>query len=559
MTKQTKFSALIPELLLGDADPLDSTENGNYFWHSFFLLRPEFPVLQSVLSSPYSVDAVRRLVTKCLEAIGSTDPSPVSALKRSNASYLLVQLFESLWPRLRAGTFGVDAINVLCGLDARDHFFKFLFDSTLAHRDPDPVLVLLSLLSATRDVETNALADFFTERCEEITEFCQAASDVHLLLFSMLLQLDRPSGPFIQHFRSIKRSDFNLLVANMIARSAQLYVCCRPQPSTFLRKLPPRPIGAKLGLFNPSDFQLPMWFPLFEPFIDASILCFFELVFNTTDSALGSAALALLSHLVASPGFPHAGDRLKMLVICFEFWFDWNHTAAAEAFDYQQFRSCFNSTICEPRDCTIGAMALDLFGYLLELPKSILPISHLLGRAIYTIISTFVQCRGQHNVDWFRFFTHLFGFCNRTYSLPCEYNGYAIATVAMCSSYRAALFKRDDGYVHMIRALAKDPIIALCEYRPPDAFQLSVDFMKKCKSHVEKLCELVKPELADVPFEQVEASLGELHAEEIPAEQFPPMEKLSECPAFTQFLHIYARQHCEGVQALLHYSISHFG
>jgi hypothetical protein len=60
----------------------------------------------------------------------------------------------------------------------------------------------------------------------------------------------------------------------------------------------------------------------------------------------------------------------------------------------------------------------------------------------------------------------------------------------------------------MIGALAKDPINALCEYRPPDAFQMSVDCMQKCKTHLEQPCEVLKPELVEVPFEQVEASLG---------------------------------------------------
>jgi hypothetical protein len=218
-------------------------------------------VLQTVLSSPYSVDAVRRLVAKCLDAIGSNDPSLVSVLKRSNASYLLVQLFESLWPRLRAGTFGVDEINVLCGFEASDRFFKFFFDSTLPHRDSDPVLVLLSLLLATRDVETNALADFFAERCKELpisdtryptSTFC--CFQCFCNSTALLVRLFSISG------QSINQSELN------IVRSAQLCVCCRPQPIAFLRKAQSRPIGAKLGLFNSNDF---------ETFVDALILCFF--------------------------------------------------------------------------------------------------------------------------------------------------------------------------------------------------------------------------------------------------------------------------------------------
>jgi hypothetical protein len=579
MTKQTKFSALIPRLLSQGPDPPELAENPGHFWHSFFLLRPEFPALQTHLLSGYSVDAVRRLVSRCLKTIESSEKSPVSSLKRANAAYLLVQLFESLWPRLRTGTFGVDAINVLCGLEAADAFFDLLFASTLRHPDAGPVLVLLSLLSATRDVETNALTDFFIAHCPAITEFCLAASDLHLLLFSLLLQLDRPSGPFTRHFRSARQPPFKSLVANMIARSAQLFVCCRAQPATFLRKAAPRPLSATLGLFNPGDFQLPMCFALFAPFVDASILCFFELASDSSDcelesleldgaameaarlrtAALGSSALALLSHLVAFPSLPHAADRVKMLVIAFEFWFDWNRKVPVLTFDHQQFRACFNTAVCEPRDCKLGAMALDVLAYLLEQYKSILPISHLIGRTIYTIIAAFVENRGQHNVDWYRLFTRLFGFCNRTYRLPCEYNGYAIATTAMCASYRPALFKRDDGFVHMIRALAKDPVIALCEYRPPDALLGSAEFLKKCKVHVEKLAEVVRPEFADLPFEQVQEAIRDLKVDEVLADELPPMERLSECPTFTQFFHIYARQHCEAVQALLHYTVSHIG
>jgi hypothetical protein len=189
------------EVLLGAVDPPQFQEWG-LFLTSLLPSLPEFSVLRTVLSSPYSVDVVRRLVAKCLEVIKSKDSSSICAFTRSNASCLLAQLIKSLWPRLRAGTFLVDAINVLRGFEASDRFFcsffKIHFDSTLAHRDSDPMFVLLSLLSVTRDVETNALADFFAERCKKITEFCHAASDVHLRLFSILLPFDRPSGPCIQ-------------------------------------------------------------------------------------------------------------------------------------------------------------------------------------------------------------------------------------------------------------------------------------------------------------------------------------------------------------------------
>jgi hypothetical protein len=50
----------------------------------------------------------------------------------------------------------------------------------------------------------------------------------------------------------------------------------------------------------------------------------------------------------------------------------------------------------------------------------------------------------------------------------------------------------------MIGVLGKDPIIALCEYRPPDAFQVSVDFLPNCRTHVQRLCAVLKPELAEM-------------------------------------------------------------
>jgi hypothetical protein len=50
---------------------------------------------------------------------------------------------------------------------------------------------------------------------------------------------------------------------------------------------------------------------------------------------------------------------------------------------------------------------------------------------------------------------------------------------------------------------------------------------------------------------------GDLSLEEVSTEEFRPMEKLSQCPIFRQFLDIYARQHCEGVQTTLHYNLSH--
>jgi hypothetical protein len=569
MSKQTKFSALIPEMLSDNPDSQESPQNRDYFWHSFFLLSPEFTVLQTTLSGSYSIKAVRELVAKCIETIGSGESTIVSSLRRRNASYLLVQIFEALWPRLRIGTFGVDALTILCGIDQSQPFFRSLFDSILPQSDPSPALVLLSLLAATRDIDTNALTDFFSERCEDIVRYCMKASDLHLLLFSMLLQFDRPSGPFIRHFRPASDSqdrvfggpDFKALLANeinLIARASQLFVCCRRTPPSFRRKTTSTPQAAQIGLFNPSDMQLPMFFALFEPFVDAAVLCFFQLVSVTTDAALLSAALVLLSHLVASPAVQHSGDRLKMMLISFEFLFDGAPGAAAVPFDCQQFRSCFNSSVCDARECTVGAMCLELVSFLLELPRAVLPVSHIIGRIVYTIVSRFIHYRGNHNADWARLFGRIFSFCNKSSRLTCEFNGYSIATVAMCSSFRAALFKKDDGFIHLVQALAKEPSIALCEYRPPDAFNMSSDFMKKCQAHVRKLCQAARPEFAEIQFQQVEAVIPEIRVDEVPTDDFPEMDNLSECPTFTEFFHIYARQHCESVQALLQYAISHF-
>ena len=111
-------------------------------------------------------------------------------------------------------------------LDGAERFFDRLFGAILPQSDPEPVLVLLSILTATRDIETNALTDFFTQNCQKISQYCSTASDLHLLLFSLLLQLDRPSGPFIQYFKSIKEPIFNSLIANLIARcSPEAFIC----------------------------------------------------------------------------------------------------------------------------------------------------------------------------------------------------------------------------------------------------------------------------------------------------------------------------------------------
>lgn len=559
MLKQTKFSALIPHIL-SDFSGTEKAQDNAYFWHSFFLLKPEFVVLQTCLSSNYSIDALRKLISKCLEVVSSNEKSSVATMRRANASFLLVQIFESLWPRMRTGTFGIDAIAVLCGLGHDKVFFDNLFISILSQTDSEPALVLLSLLAATRDVQTNSLTDFFTEKCGEIAQYCLTASDLHLLLFSLLLQIDRPSGPFIQHFRALNQPLFNSLVANLFARCSQLYVCCRPRETSFFGKaLAKVTASAKIGLFVPTDFPLPMCFCLFEPFVDAAILCFYELACNSTapEASVLSASLSLLSHIATSPDTPHSGDRLKMLLVAFEFLFDTNPGAVDLQFDYQQFKSCFNTAVCECRECSIGAMALDIISFLLTMKKGIPQVAHIIGRIIYTIITSLVQYRGSHNVAWRSLFDRIFGFFNKTHHLECEYNGYMVATVAACSSYRAALFKKDDGFIHMLQALSKDPAIHGCSYRPPDAFPMSAEFLKKCMVHVQEVTDFALQEgCGDAQYQQVEAKIANMKVEAVPHEQFPTMEKLSECPTFTEFFHIFARQHCEDVQVMLHYAIS---
>lgn len=556
---QTKFSALIPSLISSANDQEIKPQDNEYFWHSFFLLKPEFLVIQTALSSNYSVPALRTLISKCIDAIGVRDQSQVSQMRRANASFLLVQIFESLWPRIRIGTFGIDAINILCGLNESDKFFDRLFGAILSQTDPYPALVLLSVLSATGDIETNALTDFFIQNCKGITQYCTIASDFHLLLFSLLIQLDRPSGPFIQHFKAIKEPIFNSLVANLVARSSQLYICCHPKVKTFFSRNTSTPSVAKLGLFAPSDYQMPMCFVIFEPFVDSGILCFYEL--STTpdlaDNALISSSLCLLSHVETTPATPHAGDRLRMLLLAFAALFDYTPSTVALNYDYQQFKSCLNSKVAENRECTIGAMALDVVSYLLQISANIVPISGLIGRIIYTVLFTFIQYRGNNNVRWKVLFERIFGYCRQTIGASCEFNGYVLAIISLCSAFRAALFKKDDGYICLLKALSKEQAITACEYEAPASFGNSSEFLKKCKNHVDKLVEAIGTEVGDMQDQQIEAKLSTLKIENVDHDSFPQIAKFSECPTYTQFFHIYSRQHCENIQAFLHFSVSH--
>lgn len=556
---QTKFSALIPLIISGKNEYDTKPQEAQYFWHSFFLLKPEFLVMQTALSSNYSIPALRILIGKCIDAIGIRDQSQVSKMRRANASYLLVQIFESLWPRIRTGTFGVVAINILCGLDEADKFFDRLFGAILSQSDSEPALVLLSILSATRDIETNALTDFFTQNCTGITQYCSTASDLHLLLFSLLLQLDRPSGPFIQHFKSIKDPIFNSLIANLIARCSQLYVCCQPKTKSFFQRETTNPTVAKLGLYVPSDYQMPMYFLIFEPFVDASVLCFYEL--STTpdlaNSALISGALCLLSFVVTAPYTPHAGDRMRMLLLGFASLFDNTPSAVTLPFDHQQFRSCFNNRVAELRECTIGAMALDIISYLLQIKQNIEPIAGVVGRIIYTILYTFTQYRGNNNVKWKPLFERIFSYNRKTIQLNSQLNGYAFVIVSICSSFRAALFKKDDGYIGLLQAISKEPAISACSFDVPDALKNSQDFLNKCRDHVLQLVKLVGSEVGDMQDAQVETKLHDMKIENVAHDTFPTIEKFSECPDYTQLFHIYSRQHCENIQAFLQYAVSH--
>lgn len=550
---QSKFAALIPSILSGKNDGNASKSDADYFWHSFFLLKPEFIVIQNSLTN-YSIEDLRTLVSKCIEAIGSSDTSQIAMLRRINASYLLTQLFETLWPRVRSGNFGVDTISILCGLEKADMFFDNLFKSILSSQQPEPVLVLISLLTATRDIETNALTDFFTLKCKEISSYCLTASDLHLLLFSLLLQLDRPEGPFILEFKNQDATIFNSLITNLLARCCQLYKRCHSQPtSNLFRSAPSLPPVAKIGLYNPSDYVMPSYFLLFEPFVDTAILCFYERVKDGADSSLLSSGLCLLSNIIIAATTPHAGDKLRMLILTLAFLFDHNPQAAALPFDYQQFKSCLNTGIVECHECTIGAMALDVITCLLEMPKTIDPIADMLGRILYTIIN---KLRGNHNVKWRLVFDRILKYVHIHMGDKTQFNGYAIAIFVFCSSYRAALFKRDDGFIHMLQALSAEPMIGMANYSPPEPFARSEEFIEKCHEKLVQLIDVIGADVATQTYAQVEAMLPNINIE-LDQKEFPPMEKLSEYPKFKQMFHIYSRTHCENSQALLHFAISH--
>lgn len=554
---QTKFSALVPKLLVGKSN--SDIEENDYFWHSFFLLKPEFQVLQNALFSNYSIDSLRSLITKCLETIAVQKNDKVTKMKKVNASLLLVQIFESLWPRIRAGTFGVDAINILCGLQNADDFFEKLFNSILGQDQPETVLVLLSLLVATRDIETNALTDFFISKNDKIVSFCIQASDLHILLFSLLLQLERPCGPFAEVFMDQKKHNpekFRPLVANLLARCTQFYICCRPVQKSLFRKVS-TPTCARIGLYSPSDFELPGYFQLFEPFVDAAALNFLELAMSEVDATTVSAAISLFTHVETSPTTLHSGDRLYLFLIAFAFLICKTPQIAASHFDHNQFSSCFNCGVTQCVERSIGAMIIECLCFALDL-KSFLPkLMNIVGRIIYSIIFIFNTYRGTHQVEWKKMFTSLFHAIDKGTEDSQEFNTFVVALIAMCSSFRTALFKRDDGYIELLRALAANPSPAHCTCAPTDAFERSDEFIKVCQSHVKELAEVtmaITPEMTD---EQVYEFAQNLKINTVPTATFKVPEQLTEQPRFTQFLRVYERTHCENIQAFLHFAARH--
>ena len=554
---QTKFSALIPKLLSDKAK--NDVDNNIYFWHSFFLLKPEFHVLQTALFSNYSIDSLRKLIDKCLETIAEPQNDKVHQMKKANASYLLVQIFESLWPRIRQGTFGVDALNILCGLQNSTQFFDKLFSSILSQKQSETVLVLLSILVATRDIETNALTDFFISNYEKILSFCFQASDLHILLFSLLLQLERPNGPFIEAFRDTNKhypEKFRPLVANLLARCTQFYICCRPVEQSFFRKQE-KPACATIGLFSPSDFELPAYFQLFEPFLDAAALSFFELCIAGIDATTVSAGISLFTHVETSPSTQHSGDRLYLFLISFAFMLAKTPQLAPQEFDYKQSKSCFNAGVTPCIDRSIGAMICECLCFFMN-RKSLVPkLLNIIGRIVYSIIFIFNSFRGSHQIEWKNLFTSLFNAIEKGTEDSQEFNSFVICLIAMCSTFRTALFKRDDGYVQLLRALSMNTAPGYCKCSPTDAFERSDEFIDACQKHVKELTEVCVAITPDMTDEQIYDFAQKLKVTTVPTSSFKIMEPLTEQPRFSQFLRVYERTHCENTQAFLHYAAQH--
>ena len=71
-----------------------------------------------------------------------------------------------------------------------------------------------------------------------------------------------------------------------------------------------------------------------------------------------------------------------MILISFSFLFDKSPSVVSLPFDHIQLRSCFNTLVCECRECSIGAMALELISCLLEKEPLVVEVSPLVGRHI---------------------------------------------------------------------------------------------------------------------------------------------------------------------------------
>ena len=87
---------------------------------------------------------------------------------------------------------------------------------------------------------------------------------------------------------------------------------------------------------------------------------------------------------------------------------------------------------------------------------------------------------------------------------------------------------------------------------------MAKDFLLKCQKHIKSLFDQ-SFEIADETNEDViHDSLSKLKIEPSIGSEFPPLDKLSEKPKFSQFMRLYERIHCENIQALLHYTASKF-
>lgn len=557
---QTKFSALIPRLL---TDIETFPNKTDIFWHSFFLLKPEFHTMQTALYHNYSIESLRFIISRCLSVISDQKNDKVVEIQKKNASFLLIQIFESIWPRIREGTFGVDAINILCGLDKSQEFFDNLMESIFKNKFAEPALVLISLLVATRDIETNSLTDFFINESEMIIQYCLNASDLHILLLSLLLQLERPTGPFVSKFKEKNPKIFNSLVANLMARCSQMYLCCHSEPKTNISSFFKKPLKkqtAVIGFYDPVDYQLPLNFALFEPFIDSAVLNFYELCISGPESYLVCEALNLFINVITNSNTLHYEERVRMFLVCFMFLFDKHpEILNCECESMVQYGLVSQETFT-PR--SIGAVSIDIFCYLMKGVTN--QDLSFIGRIIFNILQQFYISRQTDNVNWDLLYSTLFQTCRNKCAEKIDFNGYVIAIVAMTVTYKAALFKRDNGYIAMIRAIMSQSAIVGCLFSEPADIPLSVNFIKKCVAFVEELygCYLKSVNnnvgiIESMNDEQLYQHANNLKITPIPTANFPKLEHITEKPKFTSFFRIYERMHCENTQVFLHYAASH--